>query len=340
MATPGTTLPPRQRPAPVRQLALPVLVGISTLVIVAMLVLFFRGTKPRRLVVDGAPTLTSTNGMLDGWYRGLPDEPMQTEPVQKPLPPVDEEARRGLQQMRQALQDQHAMFQKSLEEIRKQMAEQQKPAPSKPVSPKIKVKDPDSLVLYAYTPPKDTDLGTGLTAGTVVNVSLKTRVNSERQRVVVAEVREHIRDSRNPTLILMPQFSKVILESDPQNLIAGEERVDMELARIELPNRQTIELPKEPVVDQIGQGGLTGEIDRKWRYVIPALLLRGVYAASVASITTLGSPALNALQADARQIGQITTQPYVNSRPVIRIAEGERAAVILTKDLPLPVYHF
>jgi type IV secretory pathway VirB10-like protein len=227
--------------------------------------------------------------------------------------------------------------------MRQQLSKSQTaPAPkaAPPAPTKIKVPPPDSLVLYAYTPPQNTSDGTGLTAGTVVNVSLKTRVNSERQTVVVAEVREHIRDSRNPTQILMPQFSKVILEADPQRLVAGEERVEMQLARIELPNRQTIELPKEPVVDQIGQGGLTGAIDRKWRYVLPALLLRGVFAASVQSVTTLGVPALHALQADGRQIGQTVTEPYVNSRPVIRIQEGERAAVILTTDLSLPVYHF
>jgi type IV secretory pathway VirB10-like protein len=342
MATTGT-LPPRQRPTPVRQLALPTLVLVSTLVIVAVLVLFFRGTKPRRISLDDGPRLTRTTGILDGWHSGLPDEPIRTEPVQKPLPLVDEEARRDLRLMRQALQEQNASFQKSLEEIRKQMAERQQTPAQKPIPappPKIKVQAPESLVLYAYEPPKDADPGTGLTAGTVINVSLKTRVNSERQRVVVAEVREHIRDTRNPALVLMPQFSKVILEADPENLIAGEERVDMQLARIELPNRQTIELPKEPVVDQIGQGGLTGEIDRKWRYVLPALLLRGVFAASVQSLTTLGVPALNALQADTRQIGQVITQPSINSRPVVRIQEGERAAVILTHDLSLPVYRF
>jgi type IV secretory pathway VirB10-like protein len=342
MAT-ATTLPPRQRPTPVRQLALPTLVLVSTLVIVAVLVLFFRGTKPRRIALEDDPMVTRTTGLLDGWHHGLPDEPMRTEPVQKPLPPVDDEARRELRLLRQAFQEQHASVQKALEEIRKQLADRQpapvqKPAPAP--APKITVQAPDSLVLYAYKPPKDADPGTGLTAGTVINVSLKTRVNSERQRVIVAEVREHIRDSRNPTLVLMPQFSKVISEADPQHLIEGDERVDVQLARIELPNRQTIELTKEPVTDQIGQGGLTGEIDHKWRYKIPALLFRGVYAASVASITTLGIPALNALQADGRQIGQVITQPYINVRPVIPIAEGERAAVILTKDLPLPVYHF
>ena len=138
----------------------------------------------------------------------------------------------------------------------------------------------------------------------------------------------------------MPQFSKVILEADPQNLIVGQERVDVQLARIELPNRHTIELPKEPVTDQIGQGGLTGKIDRKWRYVLPALLFRGVHAGRVASITNVGDPALTALQANALTMGQKVTQPYIDSRPVITVEEGERAIVILTKDLSLPVYRF
>jgi hypothetical protein len=90
----------------------------------------------------------------------------------------------------------------AIAEIRKELREQRQllealknrpaqapPAPTaKPAPPKIKVLPPDSLVLYAHEPPKDVDPGTGLTAGTVVNMSLKTRTNSERQRVIVAEV--------------------------------------------------------------------------------------------------------------------------------------------------------
>ena len=209
-----------------------------------------------------------------------------------------------------------------------------------PKPSKIQVKPPDSLVYVAYTPPEHPISETGLTAGTVVNCTLKTAINSERQTVVVAEVREHIRDSRNPDLILMPQFSKMILDTDPAQLIAGEERVDLALARIELPNRQTIELPKEPVVDQIGQGGLTGEVDRKWRYVIPALLFRGVFAASVEQVTHIGVSGLNGMQSAGSQIGQKISQPYLQVRPTIRIPEGERCAVILTKHLDLPAYHF
>jgi hypothetical protein len=243
----------------------------------------------------------------------------------------------AIAEIRRELREQRQL----LEALKNRPAPTAAPAPAaKPAPAKLKVPPPDSLVLYAYTPPKEADPGTGLTAGTVVNCTLKTRVNSERQRVAVAEVREHIRDSRNPNLILMPQYSKLIFAMDKNDLIYGEERVEVWLDRIELPNRQTIELPKEPVVDQIGQGGLTGEIDHKWRYIIPAWFVRGVLAASVQQVTTLGLPLATGLAQEGRTVGQRQTDPYINARPTITIPEGERCAVILTKDVSLPVYHF
>lgn len=234
--------------------------------------------------------------------------------------------------------------QRQLLEALKNRPVQAPPAPAPvatPPAPKIKVTPRASLVLLAQKDtPQDPAEGTGLTAGTVVNCTLKTRVNSERQRVAVAEVREHIRDTRNPHLILMPQYSKLIFAMDRNDLIFGEERVDIWLDRIELPNRQTIELPKEPVVDQIGPGGLTGDIDHKARYIVPAWFVRGALAASVQQVTTLGLPLATGLAQEGRTVGQRQTDPYINARPTITIPEGERCAVILTKDVSLPVYHF
>jgi type IV secretory pathway VirB10-like protein len=343
MSQPPTYLPPRQPPPPVQRIAKWALITVATVVSVVALYLFFRGTQPRHVKFMEAQPVARPSPLADGWVQGLPDGPVASDPPPKPTPPVDEQARRELLRLQQQMRERDEQINKSLEAINKRLSEQKTaPAKATPVAPpKIQVPPPNSLVLYAYQPPaEEAPQGTGMTAGTVIPVTLKFAINSERQRVVVASVREHIRDSRNPQQIIIPQYAKVITDMDPANIIAGEERVDLSLTRIELPNRHTIELPKEPVVDQIGQGGLTGEVDRKWRYVIPAILARGVFAASVQHMTTIGSPALNSLQADGRQIGQTIINPYINVRPTIRVEEGERAALVLTKDLPLPVYQF
>jgi len=346
-------LPPRQRPPLIHQLSTPILVVIASAVIVILITLFMRATAKKTITPAAtAAPVAQASATFDSWHSGLPDGPVRGEKPPDPPPPVDVEARQQLKDLAKLMQDRELQTQTMLKQLQDQLAAKTTaPSPVAVKSPekplKLKFPIPNSLVLASYTPPaRPPSEGTGLMAGTVINATLRIRTNSERQKVVTASVREHIKDSRNPQLTLMPQYSSVILDIDPKRLITGEERLDLALARIELPNRQTIELPKEPVVDQIGQGGLTGEIDHKWRYKIPALLFRGLYAAGVSQVTTLGAPFLAGFQAPGQQIGQTVTEPYLNVHPTILCTgtspcgEGERVAVILTKDLPLPVYVF
>ena len=59
-------IPPRQPHGPVRRIALPVLVLISTGIIVSVLVLLFRGSAPRHLRVS-EPTAPTRMVVADGW---------------------------------------------------------------------------------------------------------------------------------------------------------------------------------------------------------------------------------------------------------------------------------
>jgi type IV secretion system protein VirB10 len=121
-------------------------------------------------------------------------------------------------------------------------------------------------------------------------------------------------------------------------LIYGDQRMEVGLQTLTLPNGRAIELRKEPGVDQIGQAGWTGEVDTKFWMLLKAVLVRGVLKGSVVEVTSLGLPVATGVTQESSQVLQQQTQPWINARPTIVVSEGERGTVILTKGLQLPAY--
>jgi hypothetical protein len=102
MVRPGG-LPPRQREPLVRRVAMPTLILVTTGVLVGLIVLFMRGTKPRYLPLEDRKVPASKTATLDGWHDGLPSKPARSDPPPKPAPLVDEEARRDVRLLRQLM---------------------------------------------------------------------------------------------------------------------------------------------------------------------------------------------------------------------------------------------
>jgi type IV secretory pathway VirB10-like protein len=232
--------------------------------------------------------------------------------------------------------------QRRLLELMRQQKPAPPPAPLKPApvqEPKRKILDRASLVLFERKHPVTVANGAlDLFAGTFIPVVLETRVNSERAGVAVARVRETVFDSRTGRVPLIPQGSLLVMPYDSEALIFGDQRMEVGLQTMTLPNGRVVELPKEPGVDQIGQAGWTGEVDTKFWTLLKAVLVRGVLRGSVAEVTSLGLPVASGITQEGSQVVQQQTQPWINARPTITVAEGERGTVILTRGLSLPAY--
>jgi type IV secretory pathway VirB10-like protein len=238
-------------------------------------------------------------------------------------------------------------LQRELDEQRRmlELMRQQKPAPPPPPAkpapapPKRTIVDRTSLVLFERKHPVTAANGAlDLFAGTFIPVTLQTRVNSERAGVAVARVRETVFDSQTGRVPLIPQGSLLVMPYDSEALIFGDQRMEVGLQTLTMPNGRVVELPKEPGVDQIGQAGWTGEIDTKFWTLLKAVLVRGVLRGSVAEVTSLGLPVASGITQEGSQVVQQQTQPWINARPTITVTEGERGTVILTKGLALPAY--
>jgi type IV secretory pathway VirB10-like protein len=238
-------------------------------------------------------------------------------------------------------------LQRELDEQRRQLEllRQQKPATAAPTKatttpPKPKIHDRTSLVLFERKSPVTVLNGATLDlfAGTFIPVVLETRVNSDRAGVAVARVRETVYDSRTGRVPLIPQGSLLVMPYDSDALIYGDQRMEVGLQTMTLPNGRVVELPKEPGVDQIGQAGWTGEVDTKFWTILKAVLVRGVLKGSVAEVASLGLPVATGVTQEGSQAIQQQTQPWINARPTITVPEGDRSTVILTKGLQLPAY--
>ena len=113
--------------------------------------------------------------------------------------------------------------------------------------------------------------------------------------------------------------------------------------RIIFADGRSLTLDKEPGVDSTGAGGITGRVDRRLGQLALATLASGV-------ITTLGEAARrdgeeksgsllgdagDAASIEAARVGGRLIDRELEVKPTIRIAQGSRVQVLLTRDLVL-----
>jgi type IV secretory pathway VirB10-like protein len=340
-------IPPRQPHGPVRRIALPVLVLISTGVIVSVLVLFFRGTKPRHATSPYAAPARMV--VADGWVSGLPDHPLPAEPPPKPPPPIDADARRELLALRQAMQQRDEQTTKSLEEIRKLLAQRQTPPPAKaPEPPK-----PDPLaemrkkamasalqVVEVKAPAEDHGPHDGmvlLPVGTYIPIALETAIHSDREGHVVARVTTRILDAHGREVI--PQQALLVGAYRSSTLLYGDERLDLWFSSLNLGEGVSLPLDDEKVGDSIGQAGVTGDVDQHYGRLLGAVFINGVLRGGamavqqeVAGVGGAG-PIASGIAGNAAAVGQQRTSRTMNTSPTIRVPIGYRMTLILGNDL-------
>lgn len=181
-----------------------------------------------------------------------------------------------------------------------------------------------------------------LKAGTVIPAALLTAVDTEREGRVLAVVTENVFDTVTGNYLLIPQGARLLgrFNGDQEY---GERRAFLVWERIIFADGRSLTLPKEPGVDSSGAGGIRGRVDRRLGQLALASLFSGV-------ITTLGEAARrdgnnksgslmgdagDAASIEAARIGGRLIDRELEVKPTIRIAQGERVQVLLTRDLIL-----
>jgi type IV secretory pathway VirB10-like protein len=181
-----------------------------------------------------------------------------------------------------------------------------------------------------------------LKAGSVIPAALLTAIDTEREGRVIASVTENVFDTVTGSHLLIPQGSRLLGRFDGDQTY-GERRAFLVWERLLFPDGRSITLVREPGVDGKGAGGVAGRVDRR----IPQLLTATLFAGAITTLgeaarrdgsnkdTNLLGDAGDAAALEAARVGGRLVDRELEVKPTIRVRQGTRVQVLLTRDLIL-----
>lgn len=178
-------------------------------------------------------------------------------------------------------------------------------------------------------------------AGNLIPASLVTGINSDLPGQVIGQVTENVFDTVTGQHLLIPQGSRLMGRYD--SVIAfGQSRALVVWTRLIMPNGDSIQLDNLPGSDAQGFAGLKDKVDRHtWQFIkgaaLSSLLSVGSELASDDG-DRLTRALQNAGQDTANVAGQRIIDRNLNVQPTIKIRQGWRFNVIVSRDLILKPY--
>lgn len=178
-------------------------------------------------------------------------------------------------------------------------------------------------------------------AGNLIPASLVTGLNSDLPGQVIGQVTENVFDTVTGQHLLIPQGSRLMGQYD--SVIAfGQSRALVVWTRLILPNGDSIQLDNLPGSDAQGFAGLKDKVDRHtWQFIkgaaLSSLLSVGSELASDDG-DRLTRALQNAGQDTANIAGQRIIDRNLNVQPTIKIRQGWRFNVVVSRDLILKPY--
>ncbi|WP_233341555.1 TrbI/VirB10 family protein [Robiginitomaculum antarcticum] len=178
-------------------------------------------------------------------------------------------------------------------------------------------------------------------AGNLIPASLVTGLNSDLPGQVIGQVTENVFDTVTGQHLLIPQGSRLMGRYD--SVIAfGQSRALVVWTRLILPNGDSIQLDNLPGSDAQGFAGLKDKVDKHtWQFI---------KGAALSSLLSIGSELAsddgdrltralqNAGQDTANTAGQRIIDRNLNVQPTLRVRQGWRFNVIVSRDLILKPY--
>ena len=178
-------------------------------------------------------------------------------------------------------------------------------------------------------------------AGNIIPASLVTGLNSDLPGQVIGQVTENVYDTVTGQHLLIPQGSRLMGRYD--SVIAfGQSRALVVWTRLILPNGDSIQLDNLPGSDSHGFAGLKDKVDKHtWQFI---------KGAALSSLLSIGSELAsddgdrltralqNAGQDAANIAGQRIIDRNLNVQPTLRVRQGWRFNVIVSRDLILKPY--
>ncbi len=178
-------------------------------------------------------------------------------------------------------------------------------------------------------------------AGNLIPASLVTGLNSDLPGQVIGQVTENVFDSVTGQHLLIPQGSRLMGRYD--SVIAfGQSRALVVWTRLILPNGDSIQLDNLPGSDAQGFAGLKDKVDRHTWQLIKGAALSSLLSIGSELASDDGDRLTRALQNAGQDTANITGQRIIdrnlNVQPTLKIRQGWRFNVIVSRDLILKPY--
>lgn len=192
-----------------------------------------------------------------------------------------------------------------------------------------------------------------LKAGSIIPVTLTTRINSDLPSDITGIVREDVYNTVNGKFLLIPKGSKVYGTYD-SNISYGQNRLLMVWQRIQMPNGYTINLETMQGVDMLGQSGVKGKVNNHTLKLLRSVVLSSLFNFASNGIKVqynagksggdsknqviLGNVA-DDTSGQIQSAGDKIVERNLELQPTIIIKEGARMNIFVNKDMLLYPYN-
>lgn len=201
---------------------------------------------------------------------------------------------------------------------------------------------------YSYV--SSNEYSTMLTAGTIINVTLITGINTDLPGQIVAMVSQNVYDSFTQNYVLIPKGSRLIATYD-SSISWGQDRILIVWNQLIRPDGLIVNLNGYQGIDPQGYAGVTAtpkKILSNPNNHIFSILGYGAIATAVdyllgeaRDITDIKF--LNALiDNSTNTIGNITEkllENVINRQPTITVEQGSKLTVLVNDNISLPIYY-
>ena len=186
-----------------------------------------------------------------------------------------------------------------------------------------------------------------LFAGSVIPAVLQTGIDSDLPGTITGMVRQTVYDSLNPSIVLIPQGTKVI-GAYSSDVAYGQSRVLVAWNRLIFPNGSMINLKGMTGADGQGESGLSDQVDNHYTRIFGSAILMSMLGVGAQlsqpqtgnALTTpsASQQAAGALSQQLDTVGTNLLNKNLNIQPTLNIRPGYTFNVLVNRTMILPPY--
>ncbi|MBN8744532.1 MAG: TrbI/VirB10 family protein [Thiomonas arsenitoxydans] len=186
-----------------------------------------------------------------------------------------------------------------------------------------------------------------LFAGSVIPAVLQTGIDSDLPGTITGMVRQTVYDSLNPSVVLIPQGTKII-GAYSSDVAYGQSRVLVAWNRLIFPNGAMIDLKGMVGADGQGESGLSDQVDNHYARIFGSAVLMSLLGVGAqlsqpqtGNALTTPSASQQAAAALSQQIDTVGTNllnKNLNIQPTLNIRPGYTFNVLVNRTMILPPY--